>query len=295
MIKEVLPLLPNSQILNSERDESYKCCETLWVVARLSCGIFSDILLLPFAAGLLATAKLGYNFNPNPEDIKKGKTPIVLLHGNYFNESEFVVGRYFLNKEQYGSVFSFNLEGYLSIDKEKGIDDHAYGKAREKIKEITKITECNSVILLGHSMGGVIATFYAENIAEEDEIEANHVFTVDSPVKGTPTLDFIWTNISENIRSIKRMHQMSISGGKSVHKGFAQNLSQQAWDSEAKGIRNYYSIHSLADWAVPFESGMLTKIPDRVFTYNYLGHYGPIADPRTWIWVNSHMDTIYKS
>jgi len=78
--------------------------ETVSKVASTTIAIFSDLCLMPLAAGLLAAAYAGYNFNPTV--IKEGLPAIVLLHGSGFNESEFVIGRYFLNKPKYGSVFS---------------------------------------------------------------------------------------------------------------------------------------------------------------------------------------------
>lgn len=265
--------------------------ENMKKIASFAPAIISDLFCFPFAVGLVSVACMGYNFNSS--QIKKGITPIILLHGSGFNESEFVIARYFLDNKNYGSIFSFNIEGLVTTDLTKGIDDYAAGIVREKIKEIAKLTECRRVITLGHSMGGMIAAFYAENFSEEDNIQADHVFTVASPLKGTPTLDFIWSYISENLKNSKRNQQMSASGGKSVS-GFCAKLCDQALESEQKGIRNYYSIYSETDFAVPFKSGKLTENSDRIFAYNNVGHYGIIALPTTWYWVASKLDNIYS-
>lgn len=147
-----------------------------------STGNYYETLLVP-AAGLALLAYSGYNFNPQDNEIKKGITPILLLHGSGFNESEFVVARYYLNQPKYGSVFSLNIEGILSRDPTKGIDDYAFGIVGETIKKIITLTQCNSVIPIGHSMGGMIAMFYAEYFSEEDQIEVKHAFPIASPIK----------------------------------------------------------------------------------------------------------------
>jgi len=96
------------------------------------------------------------------------------------------------------------MEGLIIPDFTKGIDDHAYEIVRQTIKKITELTKCNTLVPIGHSMGGMIAAFYAENIAEEENIMAEHVFMIGSPAKGTPTPDFIWAYISDSLRRTKR-------------------------------------------------------------------------------------------
>ena len=284
--------LQSRQNYRQEATETLSYYDSVAKIISFTPGIFSDLLLLPFAGGLLSAAYMGYQFNPT--EIKKGIPPIVLLHGSGFNESEFIVARYFLNKDTYGSILSFNMEGLVLPDTDIGVDDHAKGIVREKFQEIARLTECNTIIPIGHSMGGVIAAYYAECFAEEDVLIMEDIFTVASPAQGTPTLDFIWTHISPNFKNGKRHNQMSASGGES-YQDFSKELCMKAQESERQKKRRYHCVRSITDWAVPFQSGLYTDDPDRILTYNYVGHYGIIALPSTWNWMTPALDRVYTN
>src|SRR5262249_43601080 len=118
----------------------------------------------------------------------KDKVPILLIHGSRSNEAQWVVGRQFLKKEEYGSVFSLNLDGLVSNDPKKGIEDYAR-KVSEKIAEIKARTGQNEVILIGHSMGCVVAGYYAEYLARSESTIVKHVISFASPWQGSPFLD----------------------------------------------------------------------------------------------------------
>lgn len=91
-----------------------KMLEIATKIPRIIFTILIDVLLLPGALVLLLVACCKPDFNPKPEEVKYGKTPILLLHGSGFNQSEWVVGRQFLKKKQYGSIFSLNYDGLVS-------------------------------------------------------------------------------------------------------------------------------------------------------------------------------------
>ena len=91
--------------------------------------------------------------------------------------------------------------------------------------------------------------------------------------------------IGEN--ALKRYRQMSSDDP------FRRNLVAQALDSERAGRRNYYSIGSTTDFAVPGLTSMLTEDPKRQRVFSYMGHYGIITFPRVWAQVRSWLDVIY--
>lgn len=130
---------------------------------------------------LLIVACCKASFNPKSADIKQGQIPVVLIHGSGFNDSEWLVGRQFFKKQEYGSVFSLNYDGLISNDPTKGIEDYARDKISAEIKKIKAMTGSNSVILIGHSMGGLIAGYYAEHCAEADGVNIDHVINIASP------------------------------------------------------------------------------------------------------------------
>jgi len=131
-----------------------KVVEIASAVPRVILATTLDLPLLPTAAGLLLYMLSKPNFDPTKP--KTNAVPILLLHGNGFNESQWILGREFLKKEQYGSVFSLNYDGLVTNDPKKGIDDYAAEKVRDKILQIKKLTGQDRVILVGHSMGGMM-------------------------------------------------------------------------------------------------------------------------------------------
>jgi poly(3-hydroxyalkanoate) synthetase len=71
-----------------------------------------------------------------------------------------LIGRSFLNDKSYGSIFSLNYDGIIGkYNPEKGIEDFT-DVVRKKIIEIKKISNNNEIILLGHSMGGIISGYF---------------------------------------------------------------------------------------------------------------------------------------
>lgn len=274
-----------------------KMVEIATKIPRIILTILLDVLLLPGALVLLLAACCKPNFNPKAEEVKYGKIPILLLHGSGFNQSEWVVGRQFLKKEQYGSVFSLNYDGLVSNDPNKGIEDYARDKISAEVKRIKVLTGSDKVILMGHSMGGMIAGYYAEHFAEADEVNIEHVISIATPWQGTPMVDSFWKlggRFSKE-KETKRHQQMSISGGTHAYPNFRQTLVAKALESERRGVRKYYNIWSTTDYAVPGSQGNLTEDPRRQRSFSYLGHYALVAWPSVWLQTRSWLNEIYAS
>lgn len=270
---------PNVQ--NSCPESEWSAANILTALPRGLFSVITDLTLLPIAGLALAistTAKIRFD----PASPKTNKPPILLLHGSGFNETEWIVGRQFLQDDQYGSVFSLNYDGLLSNDPQKGIDDYAGGKVRDKILEIQKRTGLKEVIIIGHSMGGLIAGCYAEEFSEKDGIAVNHVFSIGSPWKGAPALDYV----EKYSKFGKKDTQMK------VENVFLKTLVSKCLESESIGKRKYYSIGSTTDFMVPAPYSNLTSDPKRQRTFTYLGHYGLIASPAVWSQIRSWLTDI---
>lgn len=250
-------------------------------VPRAILSVVIDIAFLPLAGILLLFMLTEPKFDP--EQPKKDVVPILLLHGSGFNESEWIIGRQFLKKKHYGSVFSLNYDGLASNDRTKGIDDYAAGKVRDKILEIQRLTGQNRVILIGHSMGGMIAGKYAEQFSAQDGIQIEHVISISSPWQGTPAVD----TLRAGPKGAKRYNQMS------TQNQFRKELVRTALLSERSGLRNYYSIGSETDILVPGFTSRLTEDPRRQYFFSTMGHNGIVASPQTWNQIRSWLDAIY--
>lgn len=257
---------------------------TLSKVVRYVISIFCDLALLPIAGVLTLISCVEPNLiDPKEESIKTNKTAILLLHGSGFNQSEWLVGKHYLQKETYGSVFALNYAGLISNKKTTGVDDYAKGKVSQKIEEIKEKTGTNKVILIGHSLGGMIATYYAENLAESKGTQVDNVITIGSPLAGSPTLDICtW-------KKAKRYGHMRIKNE------FRKKMYEKANQSNQNGVRRYHTIGSDVDIAVPSPSCHLKNNQQRQKTFSFLGHYGLVAAPPVWSQVSSWLDQAYQS
>ncbi|MBA3958593.1 MAG: alpha/beta hydrolase [Parachlamydiaceae bacterium] len=138
----------------------FKVCTTIQKICSFLYSVSCDVLLIP-GAGILTLFTSCYKSDPTVHNIRKDKTPILFIHGNGYNEMQWVVGRYFLSKDkELGSMFSLRLDGLLSNKSENGIEEYA-AKVAVKVQEIANLTGLNDVTLVGHSMGGLVAAHYA--------------------------------------------------------------------------------------------------------------------------------------
>lgn len=270
-----------------------KMLEIATKIPRVALTLAIDCMLLPGALVLLLVACSKADLNPNKDTVKVKKIPILLLHGSGFNETEWVVGRQFLKKDEYGSVFSMNYDGLVSNDSSKGIEDYARDKVSKEVKRIKELTGSDEIIIVGHSMGGLIAGYYAEFLAEPNEVK--HVISIASPWQGSPTIDSFWKlgGPCSKEKETKRHQQMSVSGGTKDDPLFRQTLVNKALQSERNGKRKYYNIWSSTDYAVPGRHGNLTEDPRRQRSFSYLGHYALVASPQVWIQARLWLDEIY--
>lgn len=283
--------LSNDTIIPSET-KLKKICRIASLIFRMGFAIFSDLALLPFSLGLIAAALFKVRFDPKPENIKHNQIPILLLHGSNFNETQWIIGRQFLKKKEYGSVFSLNYGGILGMDPKLGIEDFTHNKIRAKILDIKEKTGSDEVILIGHSMGGLIAGYYAENLSEQDQVKIKNVISIASPWHGAPAID-LGQKLKLPWLLGKRFDQMSKKGGTKQDPEFRERLVRQALDSEKKGIRKYFNIWSSADVAVPGIRGRLTENPNRQHSFNSSGHIRLVAKRQTWMQVRNWLDPIY--
>lgn len=110
------------------------------------------------------------------DKINEKDTPILLIHGylNYSSVWLFHLKR--LKKKGYSAIYTINLGSpFLSIEE--------YGKKVEKkAQQIAKDLKRKDLILIGHSMGGLVASYYASFLASGT---VKKVITLGSPFKGT--------------------------------------------------------------------------------------------------------------
>lgn len=149
----------------------YRALKTFYNYAK---GILSELYGLII---LILTAPLDLaKKDPTRPTDKKG-TPILLVHGYLHSSSAWVYLRYYFNHEGFGPIYTINLGSPFHT-----IEDYAE-RVRTKAQWIARKTGRPDLILIGHSMGGLVSTYYATNIAPKHTVKA--VVTLGSPLQGT--------------------------------------------------------------------------------------------------------------
>lgn len=137
--------------------------------------------LYAFATEIFEILSSGANYfsaytKPIENVEQKGK-PILLVHGYLHNASGWKRMLKRLSKQGIGPIYTINLgHPFLPLTE--------YAKRVEaKAKEIRRASGRDDLILIGHSMGGVVSSLYATRLAKEGSV--TDVFTLGSPLSGS--------------------------------------------------------------------------------------------------------------
>jgi pimeloyl-ACP methyl ester carboxylesterase len=132
-------------------------------------------------------------------------TPILLIHGYLWDWTCWVYFKWRFDREGLGPVYTINLK-----DVSASIYDYAeqVGKLAKKIEQETGKRE---LILIGHSMGGLVACSYAFQVAPKGKVKM--VITIGSPLGGTlmARLGFIGKSAKEMLPDSDLVKQVHLS------------------------------------------------------------------------------------
>lgn len=244
-------------------------------------GLMFDIPLLIPAGLLLVEAAIRKNFSisHDSKDVKIGKIPILLIHGKGYNQIQWQFGRKYLEKDNYGTIFSVDYDGLATNGVKKSIADYAK-IIGDKIESIKKRTNMKEIVLIGHSLGGLVASYYAENLSLEQGTIVKHIITIATPWHEPPVMHYL------EGKSVlyKEMTEANLNP-----------MRKTAIASMMNKTRSYYAIESLGDIIVPSPCGIIDRKLQRCATYQRLGHYGIVIHPGPWEYVQSLLDNlVYK-
>ena len=148
-----------------------------WVASVIQDLVTTLISLIALAAVFPVNLE---RFDPKKrEQCDPNQTPILLIHGFLGSSNNWVYIRYRLLKARYKNVFTINLG-----DPRKSIHEYAQ-KVSEKVKAIETLTGRKDVVLVGHSMGGLVAQQYLYEMSP-DQSKVKKVITIVTPCLGTP-------------------------------------------------------------------------------------------------------------
>lgn len=182
--------------------------------------------------------------------------PILLIHG-YFNDSTvWLYQKKQLEEAELGPIYTIDL-GYPFLS----ILEYAR-KVAEKAKLIEQETGRKDLILIGYSMGGLVAIWYAMKIASKGSV--TDVITIGTPFAGTPVARI---GVGRNAREMQPDSEL---------------LKKLQAEIERHPEIRIYSIASKSD-EISFPGGstsLIGDLPERQFLIDDLGHAGLIYSPR---------------
>lgn len=135
-----------------------------WVHA-MSLELFSNLVL--FAFFIL----------PKMEKLKGHGRPILLVHGYLHHGGVWCIQKKRLERKGFGPIYIMHFgSAFESIETYANV-------LKEKAAAIAHETGRSDLILIGHSMGGLISTWYATQLAPKDSV--TDIITLASPFFGT--------------------------------------------------------------------------------------------------------------
>ncbi len=190
---------------------------------------------------------------PVREALQASGRPILLVHGYGHHGSVWVLQKRWLKKTGLGPIYIIHLGAPFH-----SIEYYAH-KVEAKVQQIQKQTKRDDLILIGHSMGGLVSLWYALAMAKPNTV--TDVITLGTPLQGTPIAHL---GLGPNARQMK------------PHSPFLQQLSKLLHNNHQVQISH---IATLSDQLViPGHSAVITD--NRHLIIEDLGHISLLFSKR---------------
>ncbi|NGX52598.1 MAG: hypothetical protein KR126chlam5_00901 [Candidatus Anoxychlamydiales bacterium] len=207
----------------------------------------------------------------DPKKITNKKIPILLIHGSNANQRQWDFFRYFLKGRECGHIFAVNLNDKAFINDKKDISEYAEKRIVTKIKDIKQKYlkdgfDLNEVIIIGHSMGGLIGGEYALNHATDVKVKA--LITLNTPWHGSWAADIMYDVSAKPEGAFLRTNPAT------------KALREKLIEKERAGEINLYTFSSSLDPLVrPSSSALPISNENQIFSKVH-DHYSVKVDPK---------------
>ena len=181
--------------------------------------------------------------------------PILLIHGYCNDGSVWTYLKKQLAKEGLGPLYTIDLGHPF-----RSIRDYVL-KVKEKVAQIQGETNRSDLVLIGHSMGGLVGSLYTTNMAVANTV--TDVITIGSPLGGTHVAKL---GIGPNAKEMQRSSELI----KELH----QNIAKE------KLVRFYHIGSNTDQMIIPSHSALLNQHLSREFIFEDIGHVSMLFSPR---------------
>jgi len=199
--------------------------------------------------------RLASAFRKDNRQILRKPRPILMVHG-YLN-SGFVwdFHKKYLSQQGFGPIYTIDLKPHF-----QSIHEHAL-KVQQKARQIAQETACSDLILIGHSMGGLVSYYYAANLAPG--LSVSQIITIGSPLQGTHVAKI---GLGQCARDME------------IGSKLLQDLHQSI--DQCKGVK-FYNIAAYPDeLIVPCTSAIFKSDPQNQLYLEDIGHAAMLMSKR---------------
>ncbi len=189
-------------------------------------------------------------------------TAVVLVHGSGVNEAQFVIARNIIEDQCKGKVRVYscdlNEDGAYFANSANRIEAYS-ARLEYYIRNVVHIRQTDRLILVGHSMGGLVAGFLA------DRIRIDLLITIGTPWQGAPALK--WINWMPSFNTERHLQMTPGS-----------DFLQRCIKKVSKSNIPVYTIGCKYDFQVPEKSAHMGIVGEYQGTI-YTGHISAIVMP----------------
>ncbi|MBW2451842.1 MAG: alpha/beta fold hydrolase [Deltaproteobacteria bacterium] len=153
---------------------------SIWLLILETVCLLVTIILRPFG---WINPKISPKFNGK-------KTPIILLHGLFQNRACLFILEHYLRRAGFNNVYSINTPPWRDIET-------LTESLVKKVDELRLAFKVDKVLLVGHSMGGMIGRNYVQNRGGSSRVE--HLITLGTPHYGSKLAPFAISSMGRSL------------------------------------------------------------------------------------------------
>ena len=241
--------------------------QTLQTWLGVGFTLFTELCILPAAVALLfATAKLKYagetfdRFQRSTQPKNQSAQVVVLIHGNRFNECQWHFPRMLMHARglhEATEIITVNYFGGPIMRNHGPKTSTVEGCSREVVSQIQAelklrgVEDISRVVLIGHSLGGVVSAYIKENLAAEHGLPVSNVVAISAPLGGSALLE--WAHKKPFLRRTFRT-------GNQFSEFFPENTEMLKLRAKmAENASDYFAVTGACDPLVRPESALLSK------------------------------------